>query len=78
MGHCALAGKKAVAVTTTAGDAHERALETLELWLVTSHRLRLVATIGEVVGMNDIDDMPEVIKRAEAAGKKLGEALAEV
>jgi multimeric flavodoxin WrbA len=75
MGHCALAGKKAVAVTTVAGDGHERALETLKLWLVDSHRLHLVGSLAEVVGMNDVDDMPEVLKRAEEAGKKLNEAL---
>jgi len=40
-----------------------------------SHRLNLVAKIAEVVGMDDVDDMPEVLKRAQEAGKKLGEAL---
>ena len=25
--------------------------------------------------MNDVDDMPELLKRAEEAGKKLGEVL---
>jgi hypothetical protein len=43
-----------------------------------SQRLNLVAKIAEVVGMNDVDDMPEVLTRAEEAGKKLGEALRKV
>jgi multimeric flavodoxin WrbA len=75
MGQCALAGKKSVAVTTVAGDGHKRALETLTLWMVHSHRLDMIDTLAEVVGMDDVDDMPEVIRRAEAAGKKLGKAL---
>jgi len=28
--------------------------------------------------MNDVDDMPEVLKRAEEAGEKLGEVLKKV
>jgi multimeric flavodoxin WrbA len=77
MGHCALAGKKGIALTTVAGDGHKRALETLKLWMVDSHRLDLIETLAEVVGMDDVDDMPEVLKRAEAAGKKLGKVLKE-
>ena len=75
MGHCALAGKKGIALTTVAGDGHKRALETLKLWMVDSHRLDLIEALAEVVGMDDVDDMPEVLKRAEAAGKKLGKVL---
>ena len=75
MGHCALAGKKGIALTTVAGDGHKRALETLRLWMVDSHRLDLIEALAEVVGMDDVDAMPEVLKRAEAAGKKLGKAL---
>ena len=75
MGHCALAGKKGIALTTVAGDGHKRALETLKLWMVDSHRLDLIEALAEIVGMGDIDDMPEVLKRAESAGKKLGKAL---
>ena len=75
MGHCALAGKKGIALTTVAGDGHKRALETLKLWMVDSHRLDLIEALAEVVGMDDVDDMPEVLKRAEAAGEKLGNAL---
>jgi len=73
--HFALAGKPGVAVTTVAGDGHQRALETLRMWLADSHRLRLVDELAEVVGMGDVGDMLEVIQRAEAAGKKLGAAL---
>jgi hypothetical protein len=42
---------------------------------VDSHRLHLVDELAEVVGMGDVDDMPEVLQRAEATGKKLGAAL---
>jgi hypothetical protein len=38
----------------------------------------MIDTLAEVVGMDDVNDMPEVIKRAEAAGKKLGEALSAI
>jgi hypothetical protein len=41
----------------------------------SSHRLNIVDKIAEAIGMNDVDDMPEVIKRAEDAGKKLRDAL---
>ena len=75
MGHCALAGKKGIVLTTVAGDGHKRALETLKLWMVDSHRLDLIEALAEIVGMGDVDDMPEVLKRAESAGKKLGKAL---
>jgi hypothetical protein len=37
--------------------------------------MKLVAELAEPIGMNDVDDMPEVLKRAEEAGKKLGNAL---
>jgi hypothetical protein len=37
--------------------------------------MKIVASMAEAVEMNDVDDMPEVLKRAEEAGKKLGEVL---
>jgi hypothetical protein len=37
--------------------------------------MKIVAALAEPVGMNDVYDMPEVMKRAEDAGKKLGAAL---
>jgi hypothetical protein len=37
LGHCALAGKPGVSVTTIAGDGHQRALEILRMWLVDYH-----------------------------------------
>jgi len=75
MGQRPLAGKFGVIVTTVAGAGHEKAIEELALCLGGSHRLNLVAKIAEAIGMNDVDDMPEVLSRAEAAGKKLGDAL---
>jgi multimeric flavodoxin WrbA len=75
MGQRPLSGKFGVVVTTVAGAGHERTIEELSLCMGTSQRLNLVDKIAEAIGMNDVDDMPEVIKRAEAAGKKLGDAL---
>ena len=37
--------------------------------------MNIVAQLAEVVAMNDVDDMPEVLKRAEEAGRALGAAL---
>jgi multimeric flavodoxin WrbA len=69
-----LAGRPCVAVTTTAGGGHDRALKSLALFFQAS-KMNIVGEIAEVVGINDIDDMPEVLHRAEEAGKKLGESL---
>jgi len=75
MGQRPLAGKPGVVVTTVAGAGHEQAIEVLSLCMGESHRLNLVDKLAEVIGMNDVADMPEVLKRAEEAGKKLGNAL---
>lgn len=75
MGQRPLAGKPGVLVTTVAGGGHEKAMEALSLCMGESHRLNLVEKMAEVVGMNDVQDMPEVMKRAEEAGKKLGGSL---
>jgi multimeric flavodoxin WrbA len=75
MGQRPLAGKPGVVVTTVAGAGHEKAIEELALCMGGSHRLELVGKIAEAIGMNDVDDMPEVIARAEAVGKKLGDAI---
>ena len=75
MGQRPLAGKFGVVVTTVAGVGHEKTIEELALCMGSSHRLNLVDKIAEAIGMKDVDDMPEVTKRAEDAGKKLGEAL---
>ena len=75
MGQRPLAGKPGVVVTTVAGAGHEKAIEVLSLCMGESHRLNLVDKLAEVIGMNDVADMPEVLKRAEEAGKKLGNAL---
>jgi multimeric flavodoxin WrbA len=75
MGQRPLSGKFGVVVTTVAGAGHEKAIEELALCIGTSQRVTLVDKIAEAIGMSDVDDMPEVMKRAEAAGKKLGDAL---
>ena len=75
MGQRPLAGKPGVLVTTVAGGGHEKAMEALSLCMAESHRLNIVEKMAEVVGMNDVHDMPEVMGRAEEAGKKLGDSL---
>jgi len=75
MGRRPLTGKPGVVVTTVAGVGHEKCIDALSLCMGDSHRLNLVAKIAEAIGMGDVDDMSEVLQRAEEAGKKLGEAL---
>ncbi len=75
MGQRPLADKPAVCLVTVAGGGHERAIETLRMCIGDIHRLNVVECLAEIVGMNDVDDMPEVLERAEAAGRKLAAAL---
>jgi len=75
LGKRPLSGKPAVSITTVAGGGHERTKETLKMFLDYCHKMKIVAELAEPVGMNDVHDMPEVLKRAEEAGKKLGTAL---
>jgi multimeric flavodoxin WrbA len=75
LGKRPLSGKPAVSITTVAGGGHERTKETLKMFLDYCHKMKIVAELAEPIGMNDVDDMPEVIQRADEAGKKLGEAL---
>lgn len=75
MGQRPLAGKPVVLVTTVAGAGHEKTMEIMKLCMGDSHRMNIVGALAEPIGMNDVADMPEVMKRAEAAGKKLGSAL---
>lgn len=67
--------KPAVLVVTTAGGFHERAIESLKLAFDDCHRMRIVDQVAEIVGMNDVADMPEALARARQAGKKLAAAL---
>ena len=69
------AGNPAVIITTVAGSGHLRAIETLKYAFDDCSKMQIVAQLAEVVGVNDVSDMPEVLKRAEEAGKKLGAAL---
>ena len=75
LGQRPLAGKPGVVVTTVAGAGHEKAIEALSFCMGESHRLNLVDKIAEVIGMNDVNDMPDVLKRAEESGKKLARSL---
>ena len=75
LGKRPLAGKPAVTVTTVAGSGHERTKETLKVFVDGINKMQLAAEIAEAIGMNDVDDMPEVMKRAEEAGQKLGKML---
>jgi multimeric flavodoxin WrbA len=74
LGKRPLAGRPGIAVTTVAGSGHERAIETLRIFLQIN-KMDVVAELAEPVGMSDVDDMPEVMVRAEEAGKKLGKVL---
>jgi len=67
--------KPAVLVVTVAGKGHERTIETLKLAFDECHRMRIVAELAEKVGMDDVDDLPDVLKRAREAGEKLSGAL---
>lgn len=69
------AGKPVVTITTVAGGGHLRSIETLKYALGDCSKMNIVAELAEVVGMNDVNDMPDVLKRAEEAGEKLGAAL---
>jgi len=75
LGQRPLAGKPAVVITTVAGGGHERAIETLAICIGAIHKMAVVAQLAEVVGMNDVDDMPAVLQRAEEAGRQLRAAL---
>ena len=75
LGKRPLAGKPAVTITTVAGSGHERTKETLKIFVDGINKMQLAAEIAEAIGMNDVDDMPEVMKRAEEAGQKLGKML---
>jgi len=68
-------GKPCVLITTAAGEGHERALESLKFAMDDCTNMKIVASMAEAVEMNDVNDMPEVLKRADEAGIKLGEAL---
>lgn len=77
LGSVPLAGRPAVPVVTVAGGGHERAVETLKIFADDCHRMIVIARVVEVVGMKDVSDMPEVLQRAQDAGKKLSAALKE-
>jgi len=67
--------KPTVLLVTVAGGGHERALETLKVAFDDCHRMRIVIQLAEIVGMNDVDDIPEALGRAREAGTKLAAAL---
>jgi hypothetical protein len=75
LGKRPLSGKPVVSITTVAGAGHERTKEILKRFLDFCHKMKIMAELAEPVGMNDVYDMPEVMKRAEDAGRKLGAAL---
>jgi multimeric flavodoxin WrbA len=75
LGQRPLAGKPCVLVTTVAGAGHEKCMATLCFCMGECHRLNVVAKLAEPVGMGDVNDMPEVLARAAAAGKRLAAAL---
>jgi multimeric flavodoxin WrbA len=52
----------------------EWAIETLRHHFEIN-QMNVIGEIVEVVGVNDVNDMPDVMDRAEMVGKKLGEML---
>jgi multimeric flavodoxin WrbA len=75
LGQRPMAGKPAIIITTVAGGGHERAIETLRVCVEDIYKMNIIEKLAEPVKMDDVDDLPEVMGRAEAAGKKLGEAM---
>jgi multimeric flavodoxin WrbA len=75
LGTVPFSGKPAVLVVTVAGGGHERAMESLKVAFDDCHRMHIVAKLAEPVGMNDVDDMPAVLARADEAGRRLASAL---
>jgi multimeric flavodoxin WrbA len=75
LGKRPLAGKSAVPVIIAAGFGHERALETLTLYLEHNNKMNVVDKIAEATYAQDVYDLPDVMKHAEQAGEKLGNAL---
>jgi hypothetical protein len=70
-----MAGKPAIIITTVAGGGHERAIETLRVCVEDIYQMKIVSKLAEAIRMDDVDELPDVLKRAEEAGKKLGEVL---
>jgi len=75
LGQRPMAGKPAVIITTVAGGGHERAIETLRVCVEEIYQMKIVSQLAEAIRMDDVDDLPEVMGRAEEAGKKLAEVL---
>ena len=75
LGQRPLAGKPVVLVTTVAGAGQEKAMAMLRFCMGECHKMAVVAEIAEAVGMNDVDDMPELLQKASTAGAALGAAI---
>ncbi len=75
LGQRPLAEKPVVLATTVAGAGHEKAMAMLRFCMHECHKMTIAGEIAEAVGMDDVDDMPAVLERAEAAGKALAGAV---
>jgi multimeric flavodoxin WrbA len=75
LGQRPMAGKPAIIITTVAGGGHDRAIETLRVCVEEIYQMKIVSKLAEAIRLDDVDDLPDVLKRAEEAGKKLGEVL---
>lgn len=69
-----LAGRPAVGIITAAERGHERAIETLRRHFEIN-QMNIVGEIAEVVGVNDVHDMPDIMMKAVRVGIRLGETL---
>jgi len=74
LGFRPLTEKPVVIVTTAAGD-YGHSLESLRTYAGQICKMKIVDELGEAVGVDDVDDMPDVLERANLAGKRLGDAI---
>ncbi|OGL39466.1 MAG: hypothetical protein A2149_05885 [Candidatus Schekmanbacteria bacterium RBG_16_38_11] len=66
-----LSGKPGAIAVTVAGAGAERAEETLAKYMGYAE-IDIVGSLAVAVGMGSVNDMPEIIQKAKAIGKKLG------
>jgi multimeric flavodoxin WrbA len=69
-----LAGKPVVIVSAVAGHGVERALETMERFVVYGE-MKLVGKLGAIAGMGDVRGKKDIMDEARSLGVKIKEAL---
>ena len=69
LGQRPMAGKPAIVITTVAGGGHERAIETLRVCVEDIYQMKIVSKLAEAIRMDDVDDLPDVLKGLKRPGK---------